>query len=180
MVSIDFVGPLPRSSRRNTIICVMQDRFTKWIELKPLRRATSFTAIKALKELIIYRHGCPRTLVSDNGRQFISKEFTLFIEDYGITYRKTPPYSPQCNPVERVNKVVKTMIRQYLENDNSDWERHLLEIQFAYNTVSHTSTGFSPAYLNTGREFLPPGFPDIILQTSKSSSNKRLKKYKMH
>lgn len=175
-ISIDFIGPLPRTKTGHTMLCVMQDRFTKWIELKSLHKATSQTVVKAIKELIIYRQGCPKTVITDNGRQFISKEFNEFIEDYGITHRKTPPYSPQCNPVERVNKVIKTMIRQYLDRKKPDWDRHLQEIQFAYNTARHSSTGYSPAYLNSGREFLPPGFPDIRLNTTPSASDSRLKR----
>lgn len=100
------------------------------------------------------------------------------MDDYGIKYRKTPPYAPQCIPVERVNKVIKTMIRQYIDKKKSNWNCHLTELQYAYNTTRHTSTGFTPAYLNTGREFLPPGFPDIRLHLKKSSVNKRFQKIK--
>ena len=40
MVAIDLVGPLPRSNSGHTWLLVMQDRCTKWMELKPLRKAT--------------------------------------------------------------------------------------------------------------------------------------------
>lgn len=40
-VSIDLVGPLPRSNRGHTWLLTMQDRFTKWLEVVPLRKATA-------------------------------------------------------------------------------------------------------------------------------------------
>lgn len=165
-----LVGPLPRTTKGNTILCVIQDRFSKWVELKPLRKATSVLVISTLKE-IFYRFGCPKIMVSDNGRQFISNDFKNFLEDFGIIHRLTPPYSPQCNPVERVNKVVKTMIRQYIDKKKPDWDCHLLELQFAYNTAKHTATGYTPAYLTTGREFIPPGFQDAHIDSHTPSSS---------
>ena len=35
-----------------------------------------------------------RAVVSDNGRQFIGKEFSQLLEDYKIEHRRTPPYTP--------------------------------------------------------------------------------------
>jgi len=67
-VSMDLVGSLPRSTDGHSWLLVMQDRFTKWVELCPLRRATTPAILKQLYERVIYRHGCPDTVMSDNGR----------------------------------------------------------------------------------------------------------------
>jgi hypothetical protein len=40
-VSTDLVGPLPRSSRGNCYVVVMQDRFTKWVQCRAVRKATA-------------------------------------------------------------------------------------------------------------------------------------------
>ncbi|XP_016844562.1 uncharacterized protein K02A2.6-like [Nasonia vitripennis] len=135
----------------------MQDRFTKWMELAALKKADSRAMIRQVKEKIFLRHGCPNTLVSDNGRQFVSREFEEFLKENGANHRKTPPYSPQCNPVERTNRVVKTMIAQYVGKHQKKWDKNLRELEFAYNTASSTATGYTPAYLNTGREFRTQG-----------------------
>ncbi|KAK6028340.1 hypothetical protein OSTOST_05615 [Ostertagia ostertagi] len=37
-------------------------------------------------------HGFPETLVSDNGSQFTSLEFTEFCKKNGITHIRSPPY----------------------------------------------------------------------------------------
>jgi len=72
-VTVDLVGPLPRSNG-HTWLLVMQDRFTKWVELSPLRRATALAVTQELTEQIIYRHECPRVIISDNGKQFTARQ----------------------------------------------------------------------------------------------------------
>ena len=56
-----------------------------------------------------------KTLRSDNGGEYTSKEFEAFCKDAGIKRELTTPYNPQQNGVaERKNRtimeVVKTMI----------------------------------------------------------------------
>ncbi|XP_011861253.1 PREDICTED: uncharacterized protein LOC105558274 [Vollenhovia emeryi] len=132
------------------------DKLTKWIEL-PLRKATGSAVAKALREKILLRHGCPQKLITDNGRQFISTDVKTVLEKYKITHRLTPPYAPQCNPVERANKVIKTMISQTIEKSQKKWDRFIPELAYAYNTAHCESTGYTPAYLNYGRELRPSG-----------------------
>ncbi|KMQ84715.1 reverse ribonuclease integrase [Lasius niger] len=47
-VSIDLVGPLPRSNHGHTWLLTLQDRFTKRIEVAPLRRATAANVTRDL------------------------------------------------------------------------------------------------------------------------------------
>lgn len=68
----------------------------------------------------------------------------------------TPPYVAQCNPTERVNKVIKTMIAQYVKGDQRSWDEQLVELQIALNTSVQETTGVTPAYANFGRELRIP------------------------
>lgn len=160
-VSMDFMGPFSRSRSGHTILLVSQDRFTKWVELEPLRRATTAAVRRHLEHRIMYRHGYPRVVTTDNGRQFSSRSFQGFLRDAGITHRPSPVYKPQCNSVERANRTVKTMICQYVGKKHRAWEEHLPALQFAFNAAQQTSTGFSPAYLNFGRELNQTHTPRI-------------------
>lgn len=75
-----------------------------------------------------------------------------------MAHQFTPTYSPQCYPVERTNRVLKTMISSYLRNrSHRYWDDFLSEIQFAYNTSVHEGTGFSPDQLNFGRKLFTTG-----------------------
>ncbi|XP_032674585.1 uncharacterized protein LOC116845691 [Odontomachus brunneus] len=80
------------------------------------------------------------------------------VQELGITQQFTPVWTPQCNPVERANRTVKTMISQYVGANHRQWDANLHEIKFAFNTAKQDTTGFSPAYLNTGRELSGPHF----------------------
>ena len=135
----------------------MQDRFTKWVEIKPLRKASGRSITTAFIDLVVMRFGCLREVVSDNGRLFISHEFTDLLKEYGIIYRRTPAYTPQCNPVERANRVIKTLVAQFVQKTQNTWDQRLPKLRFAYNTATSESTGYTPAYLNMGRELIPPG-----------------------
>lgn len=173
---MDLVGPLPRSKKGYVYLLVMQDRFTKWVEVQALRKATTKTVGDALREKIIMRYGSPRAILTDGGPQFVSKEFRDLLSLYGIRKLEIAPYSPQANPVERMNRVIKTAIAQYCENVHENWDQYLNELTFAFNSVPHTSTGFSPAYLNLGREIdLPSKTMQDPVEGSEESIEQRTK-----
>jgi transposase InsO family protein len=155
-VSTDLVGPLPRSSRGNCYVVVMQDRFTKWVQCRAVRKATARAVTQALYEEVITRFGCPVTVISDNGTQYSGTTFRTLLQELGITHRLTPPYTPQANPVERTNKTLKTMVAQFCEADQKKWDARLPELMFALNTSRHESTKYTPAMLNFGRELVVP------------------------
>ncbi|XP_053976440.1 uncharacterized protein LOC128875111 [Hylaeus volcanicus] len=48
------------------------------------------------------------------------------------------------------------MINQFTSNDHRHWDGHIAAITFAYNMARHEAIGYSPAYLNYGREPIPP------------------------
>jgi hypothetical protein len=91
MLSIDLVGPQPVSHRRNVWLLVMQDRLSNWVELAALRKVTSANVAAKVRQHIILRYGCPETITSDNGRQFVSQHFCEFLKDCGIQHRKPHP-----------------------------------------------------------------------------------------
>ncbi|KMQ92328.1 reverse ribonuclease integrase [Lasius niger] len=98
--AINLVGPLPRSINGHTWLLTMQDRFSKWIEMVPLRRATTENLAREVTQRLIYRHGCPQQLITDNGTQLTSQRFKTLLAVFGIEHRTSPVYTPQCNPVE--------------------------------------------------------------------------------
>jgi len=174
-VTLDLIGPLPRSHQGHTWLFVLQDRFTKWVELVPLRRATANAVTKALTERIFLRHGRPDTVLSDNGTQLRSKQLEERLRAWNVRHVTTPAYSPQCNPVERTNCTIKTMITQYVEKDHRAWDENIPAFQFAYNTALHDATGYTPAYLNHGRELPGPGNIDQLTAEHDAPDNLREK-----
>ena len=152
VVAADIVGPLPRSKSENEYLLVMQDLFTKWIEVKPLRRATGPKIVEALDDMIINRWGTPDAILTDNGTEFLNVSLKDLAQGRNITLQTTPIYCPRANPSERVNRVLKTMISCFVGSDHRDWDKHLADFRFAYNTAYHEALQATPAFLNLGRE----------------------------
>ena len=69
-VSINAVGPLPRSRSGCWFILIVVDHFSKWVEARPTKDITAKTTALFLLQDIFYRHGCPQVLLSDNGSNF--------------------------------------------------------------------------------------------------------------
>lgn len=68
---------------------------------------------EALKE-VVSRWGTPKFLLTDNGTEFVNQTLQAFAAEHGMTHITVPLYHPQANTVERVNRVLKTMISSFL------------------------------------------------------------------
>ena len=68
---IDIVGPLPQGKRQMKFLLVAID-YTKWVEAKALATIIEAKVQNFVWKNIVCRFGIPRTIISDNGRQFDS------------------------------------------------------------------------------------------------------------
>lgn len=94
--------------------------------------------------------------MSDHGTSFLNKVLAELAETYQFHCEYTPPYHPQANFVERANRTVKPILTTFVSENQRDWDRYLPEFMFALNSIKQDSTGFSPAFLNFGRELPQP------------------------
>ena len=72
-VCVDVLGPLPTSDLGNRYVVVFTDSLTKWPEAFAIRNAGADAIAQLFVEEIVCRHGAPRTLLSDRGKNFLSK-----------------------------------------------------------------------------------------------------------
>lgn len=76
-------------------------------------------------------------------------------------------YHPQTDgQTEIMNKTLKTMLRAFIDNKQSNWDQLLPSLEFAYNNAVNASTGFSPFFLNTGQH---PRLPSALHGVPSSS-----------
>lgn len=151
---IDLLGPYPRSKAGNTFIFIVLDHFSKFILLKPLRNATSAEIIKFMEKEVFHMFGVPERIMSDNGKQFVSKYMNELCNTYGVKQIFTPLYSPQANASERVNRSILAAIRAYVGSDHSKWDEKITQIASALRNTIHLSTGYSAYYLVFGRNMV--------------------------
>jgi hypothetical protein len=69
ILGLDLVGPFKNANEGFTHIFVVVNKFTKWIEVKPVASITAAQAVEFIKE-IMYRFGVPNNIITDNGTQF--------------------------------------------------------------------------------------------------------------
>ena len=102
-----------------------------------------------------YPEAKPR-IISDNGPQFIARDFKEFIRISGMTHVRTSPFYPQSNgKIERWHKSLKQECIRPLTPLTLDDARRLIQIYVDhYNTVRlHSAIGYvTPQDLLAGRE----------------------------
>jgi IS30 family transposase len=105
-MGLDLVGPFKKAKGEFTHIFVAVDKFTKWVEVKPAAAITAVKAVEFIKE-IMYKFGIPNNIITDNGTQFIAKEFKDFCVDSGIKVNYALVSYPQCSgQVEHSNGMI--------------------------------------------------------------------------
>lgn len=62
-----------------------------------------------------------KKLRTDNGREYVNKQFQMFLREHGIEHQTTVPYSPQQNGVaERANRTIMEAARCMLQDAGMD------------------------------------------------------------
>lgn len=124
---LDFIGKIhPTSSGHHRWILTATDYFTKWVEAVPTRQATDVVIIKFLLTNIMSRFGCPRKIVTDNAKAFISSKLIKFYSDYNIILSHSTAYYPQGNGLdESSNKSLIRIIKKLLEENRKAWNAKL-------------------------------------------------------
>lgn len=62
VIASDIMGPFPLSKTRHQYIIVFQDLYTKWVEIKAIKKANAQTVEQALHDRVISRWGTPRVI----------------------------------------------------------------------------------------------------------------------
>ena len=91
------------------------DYFSNYWELDKLTSTTGAQVIRKLKNHFA-RHGCPDKVISDNGTQFTSQEFSRFAESWEFKHITSSPYNSKSNgKVESAVKAAKRILRKSLD-----------------------------------------------------------------
>ncbi|XP_026553035.1 uncharacterized protein K02A2.6-like [Pseudonaja textilis] len=91
---IDLAGPV-----HGKTFLVVVDSYSKWIDVALLPTTTTQAVVKALTRLFV-THGLPDTIVSDNGPQFSSCEFSRYLSRFLLSQHTTPCTSTNKSPAE--------------------------------------------------------------------------------
>jgi hypothetical protein len=179
LVSIDLVGPLKTTWRGFVYIMVVQDAFSKWIEMIPLRDAKARTVAEMFMNQIVVRYGPPMKILTDRGSQFTSALFQKMCDFLGMKSILTTAYRPQCNGAnERTHRELKRYLNMFMGIDGVEteikvpWDTLARYAAWAYNTSYHAVLKMTPYEVLFGR---PPQVHALGALGGKYQLAKRIK-----
>ena len=90
---------------------VVIDAHSKWPEVISMSSSTTQATIEGLGRLFA-AYGLPQQLVSDNGPQFTSADFAVFLRKNGVKHIHSLPYHPSTNGLaERFVRTLKAAMK---------------------------------------------------------------------
>jgi hypothetical protein len=157
---LDMVGPFKTALGGLTHLLVAVDKFTKWIEAKPIKKLDGSSTIKFFNE-IITRYGVPHNINTDNGTNFAKGVFAEYYGEKGIRLDLTAVAHPQTNgQVVKANGLIlagiKPRLVEPLERSAGCWVKELPSVLWSLHTTPNRSVGFTPFFLVYGAEAVLP------------------------
>ncbi|KAG9447252.1 hypothetical protein H6P81_013380 [Aristolochia fimbriata] len=126
-------------------------------EAAAYREVKATTVADFIRTQIIYRHGVPRYIVTDNGTPFRNKVMDRFCEKFCIQQRMSSAYNPAANGLaEAFNKTLCKILKKTVGTHKRSWDEKLPEALWAYRTTARTPTQPTPYSLIYGSEAVLP------------------------
>jgi hypothetical protein len=132
------------------------DKFTKWIEVKPVTCPKADRVLDFLDELL-HRYGLPHHIIIDLGSNFNNHQFWEYWENRGIDVRYVSVAHPRANgQVECANGMVLDALKKRLHDaantKGGKWIKELPNALLGLRTQPTKPTGQSPYFLVYGSE----------------------------
>jgi transposase InsO family protein len=149
-----MIGPLPTAPGGFNRVLVAIDKFTKWIEVKPVTCPKADRVLDFLDELM-HRYGLPHRIITDLGSNFNNHQFWEYCENSGIDVRYVSVAHPRANgQVERANGMVLDALKKRLHDaansKRGKWIKELPNALWGLRTQPSKPTGQSPYFLVYG------------------------------
>jgi hypothetical protein len=93
---LDIVGPLRKAPGGYTHLLVTIDKFSKWVEVRPITNLTVEQEVTFFTD-IVYRFGMSNSIITDNGSQFTGRRFLEFYDKFHISVDWAAVAHPQTN-----------------------------------------------------------------------------------
>jgi transposase InsO family protein len=157
---LDIVGPLRKEPGGFTHLLVAIDKFSKWVEARPITNLRAEQAVTFFTD-IVHRFGVPNSIITDNGSQFTGRKFLEFCDKFHIRVDWATVAHPKTNgQVERANGMIlqglKPRIFDQLNKSGRKWLQELPAVVWSLRTTPSRATGFTPFFLVHGAEAVLP------------------------
>jgi hypothetical protein len=155
-----MIGPLPTAPGGFNRVLVAIDKFTKWIEVKPVTCPKADRVLGFLDELV-HRYELPHRIIIDLGSNFNNYQFWEYCENSGIDVRYVSVAHPRANgQVERTNGMVLDALKKRLHDPANSkggkWIKELPNALWGLRTQPSKPTEQSCYFLVYGSEAILP------------------------
>ena len=165
ILGVDILGPITTSSEGYSYILVCVDLYTSWVEAGPLKTITAAEVCQMFFNLVISRHGCPNSVITDQGKQFVSKMWHQLFTSLGIAQRMASAYHHETNgKVERFNKFIENGLALLVKKDQTDWCKLLDNCLLVYRMSLNRILDETPFFLIYGRDAVMP--QDLLISST--------------
>jgi hypothetical protein len=162
LTSIDICGPYSETKKGNRYLLTFIDHFSRYPEAIPIPRQDASTVARALVTEIFSRLGCPQTISSDKGTNFMSELFQEVCKLLNVRRINSTSFNPQMQgKVERFHFGLNQTMSHYVNKYGSDWDDFVNYALMAHRAIPHSISGYSPYYLLYGREMRLPTEDDL-------------------
>ncbi|RMC20757.1 hypothetical protein DUI87_01609 [Hirundo rustica rustica] len=136
---IDYIT-LPQTRQGKRYMLTMEEATTGWLETYPVPHVTARNTILGLEKQVLWRHGTPKRIESDNGTHFKNSLINTWAREHGIEWMYHIPYhAPAAGKVERHNALLKTQLKALGGGSFKIWEQHLAKATWLVNTRGSTN-----------------------------------------
>jgi transposase InsO family protein len=109
---LDMIGPFKKAQGGYTHILVAIDKFTKWIEYKPIATLSAAKAVEFVQDFM-FRFGVSNSIVTDLGSNFTRTEFFDFCDEQHIQIKYVSVAHSRANgQVERANGMILDALKK--------------------------------------------------------------------
>ena len=151
-IAMDFITKLPKSSKYDTILTIMDHDCSKAAIFIPCQETITAEGVAALYIRHVYpRYGIPAKVITDRDTRFTSKFAKGLCEALHIKQNISTAYHPQTDgQSECTNQFLETYLRFYCEEKQDDWHQWLPFAEFAHNQMPNATTRKTPFDLIMG------------------------------
>lgn len=106
-----------------------------------MKRIREKEMIEFFMKFIVFCFGVPRTVVTDNGTQFVGDKFKAMLSELNIQNSKASITYPQVNgQVKVTSRIILQGLKRKLQEIPRCWVDELPNILWSYRTTPKTST----------------------------------------
>lgn len=131
-ISVDTIGPLPKSDNNDTYALSILCNLTKYIILVHIPNKKSATVAKAIVENVYLVYGLCKQLLSDNMTEYANHLLKEIVQLLQIQHIPSTPYHPETMGfVERSHRTLNEYLRSYLNENLNNWNQLLRFVRSA-------------------------------------------------